>query len=172
MTGHLVILTGIPGSGKTRLAQHLAQQYDYFVLSRDLIKRATFGNLDTGIPQNHIAFTAMQYALPILLNGEKNVILDGMPFNRVGQSEIMEAIADDVATPRITLYLTLLPEVAAKRLSVPDPTAPADRRPELPHIVHRSFRPIPDHWIHINADMPPTELDALAISIITQNLTS
>jgi predicted kinase len=129
-----------------------------FILSRDAIKRSLFGLHDVGIPQNAIAFRSMIEALPILLTSGTRVIVDGMPFSRVGQSEAIEAIASTMSVESCVLYLDCPESIAGDRLQQHDPVGPSDRDAALVNRVASSFRRIPDHWRRLDATQSPASV--------------
>lgn len=148
---HLVVLSGLPGAGKTALADRLRDELGYFVLSRDAVKRSLFGLLDFGTEQNSIAFTAMCQALPVLLRSGASVVLDGMPFARQGETEVVQEIAERSGAKCRVLFLDCPVHVASVRLSTADSNGPADRTPDLPVRIASEFRPIPADWRRIDA---------------------
>lgn len=150
----VVVLAGLPGAGKTTIADQLRERHGYTVLSRDAVKRALFGFDDVGEQQNAIAFDAMLRALPVLVRLHRNVVVDGMPFDKEGQSE---RVTEVLGPEHLTFVFVDTPlEVAKARLSVPDPSGPADRGPELVTRIAQGFRLIPVNWRRINGVAEPS----------------
>jgi predicted kinase len=149
--GTVLVLVGVPGSGKTALASWLSEQGNVIVISRDTLKRALFGPHDVGSAQNHLAFEVMKLAMPLSLSLADLVVLDGMPFSRVGQVEEVHAIAMSAGASCLPLFFECPVDVAQDRLRTPDPSGPPDRDPDLVTRVTESFRRIPQSWGRVNS---------------------
>ena len=147
-----MILIGLPGSGKTAVASWLADQTDSIIISRDTIKRALFGRHDVGVSQNALAFEVMKMAIPVSTTLAQLVILDGMPFSRVGQVEAVRDIAATNGIESIPVFLDCSIESAQDRLQIVDPEGPYDRDADLVSRVADEFREIPSSWLRVNAD--------------------
>ena len=118
-----IALAGLPGAGKTTLANEWCRITGAHLLSRDAIKRAAFGStLDVGTEQNEVAFTALKAALPIILRSGRSVIIDGCTFAKMGLMEDVEAICASSHARCIPVLVHCPAELAAQRLSLPDPS--------------------------------------------------
>lgn len=124
MTPVCIALAGIPGAGKTTIALEWCKATGSHLLSRDLIKRAAFGErFDVGTEQNEAAFMMIKAALPILLCVGQSVIIDGCTFAREGLMEEIEAICSSHKLKCYPVLVQCPQSVASSRLSVPDPSA-------------------------------------------------
>lgn len=146
----VVALAGLPGAGKTTIANVLGQTQHIQVLSRDNIKRVLFGQFDFGILQNSIAFDVLCKSVPVLAQYVKVLVIDGMTFGVDHQMERLELVVASSNGIVIPVMVEIDVEVAKKRLKVIDPKSPADRTPELVQQVAESFRSVPDTWHLIN----------------------
>ncbi len=160
----VVVLTGVPGAGKTTIATRLRTDHGFTLLSRDSVKRALFGNDDVGDTQNDIAFGAMLQAVKLLSQLRRNVVVDGMPFDKEGQAEAIESA---LGPDGVTFFFVDTPiEEAMSRLSTPDPHGPADRTPELVMSIAKTFRPIPPSWQRIDGcDAASKNADFIASTV-------
>lgn len=147
-------LAGLPGAGKTTIAQELRRRHGFSILSRDTVKRALFSDHDVGEIVNSIAFGAMLNALPALVDLKVPVVIDGMPFSHEGQSESVELVLRDNGVLFVFVDTPIVK--AQRRLSVPDPSGPVNRNPELVTRVATDFRTIPHEWLRINGTEDPS----------------
>jgi len=150
----VIVMVGLPGSGKTTAATWLAERLNFVLISRDEIKRVLFGYHDVGVPQNAHAFRVMKNALTLGLDISPGIILDGMPFSREGQVEDIAEICEEYGARVIPIVLQCTVEVAARRLSSPDLSGPRDRDGDLVERVARDFRAIPKMWKLVDAGQP------------------
>ncbi len=157
----IIVLAGLPGAGKSSLAARLADRSGYSILSRDTIKRALFGKLNVSPAQNDHAFSVLLDTLPTVLNYAPGVIVDGLPFSRVGQAESVEAVAMAHGALSLTFLLDCDTQTAMERLILDNRSDPV-----LVSRVVAEFREIPDHWIRIDALQTPSEIEAHILSIL------
>ncbi len=161
-----IILTGLPGSGKTTLATGLSAQLGYIVLSRDTIKRALFGGYDVGDVQNEYTFDALLDVLPMSLSLAPGVIVDGVPFAKIGQAERVESVAHRSGAVPVIFWLDCDVETASRRVEL-DHTGQSNRSPEIVHRVASEFRDIPESWVRIDTLQTPSEIEARVFSILS-----
>lgn len=147
----VVALAGLPGAGKTTIATQLSRRHGFTVISRDSTKRALFGRHDVGHEQNDIAFRAILEAVPVLISYSLAVVVDGMPFDRVGQMEDLERVVHGIRL--IPILVDTPVDVAQRRLVPADKDGPSDRTPELVSQISASFRSIPETWHRLDGTL-------------------
>ncbi|MDQ3850763.1 MAG: AAA family ATPase, partial [Actinomycetota bacterium] len=83
----VVALMGLPGAGKTTLADALAPRIPARTVSRDVIRAAMFRPCDFSEAEKQAAFAAVVHAVAV--NGElrRSTVVEGMPFSRDGEFE-------------------------------------------------------------------------------------
>lgn len=165
---NVIILAGLPGAGKSNLATRLADRSSYLILSRDTIKRALFGKWDVGQVQNDYAFSTLLEVLPIALTLAPGIVVDGLPFSRLGQAELVEEVVKECGALSKVIFLDCDVRTAAARLSHADPRGPDNRTPALVSRVAKEFREIPEHWIRVDSNKSPLEIEGFVLGILQQ----
>jgi len=145
----VLLLAGLPGAGKSRLAERLAPLLEAAVLNRDTIRDSLFppAALDYSAAQNKVATDAMLAVLDYLLEHKHfpAIVLDGKPFSR--QSEIA-AVADIVRRREarlLVVHCIAPPDVIDARLErdLVDPRNRRARRdPAKAARIRAEFEPI------------------------------
>lgn len=75
---HLLILIGIPGSGKSYFAKHFATSFNAPLISFDEIKKVLVGNILLNAKQISVINKVMDYIFDESLKTRHTVIIDGM----------------------------------------------------------------------------------------------
>ena len=93
----LIVMAGLPATGKSTLARRLAQELPAIVLDKDAVRAALFpaSEIEYSRPQDDLCVDVMlQVAAYILGNyPQKHVILDGRTFSRRYQVDAVRAFA-------------------------------------------------------------------------------
>ena len=157
----MVILAGLPASGKSTLAHALAKAMNAVVLDKDIIRPALF-------PPEKVEYSATQddFVMGLMLQTaqyllEKNptriVFLDGRTFSRSYQRQLAIDFAEAIGTPWRMIECVCSEASARARLSR-DLSAgrhPAQNRDlELYKTVRDSFEPIPAPKLVVDTDQP------------------
>lgn len=157
----LVILAGLPASGKTTLARALAVECGGAVLDKDVIRPALFDTED-------IEYTAAQddFVMELMLqtagyllgkNARRIVFLDGRTFSRAYQRQRAIDCAEGLGTPWVIIECVCSAESARARLAGDAETGrhpAANRSLALWESVRASFEPIGDPKVVIDMDRP------------------
>ena len=159
----VMLLVGLPGAGKTRLAQGLAPRIGATVLNRDDIRDAIFPNryLDYSKTQNAVATRTLLAVLDYLLchPEPKSVIVDGKPFSRAAEIAEMRALVEGHSAHLTIIHCITDQNVIESRLSrdlSSDPrNACAQRNAAKAQRIRRSFDPIQGTHITIDTGAAP-----------------
>jgi adenylylsulfate kinase len=85
-TAVLIVMAGLPGTGKSTLAQRLAQELTAIVLDKDAVRAALFpaSEIEYSTPQDDLVVDMMLQVARYLMqkNPPRVVILDGRTFSR------------------------------------------------------------------------------------------
>lgn len=156
-TPHLVMLIGLPGAGKTTLANWLSHEYGFVVASRDTIRAAMFPDCQYTLAEKRAAFSALKHAIAIMLGQAKSVVTDGICFSSQQERQDVIELAEQ-AGARMTILACECPlTVAQARVEhdrLIDPNALKDRDARLVQQTQDRFDPLPDSAIPIDMDAP------------------
>jgi predicted kinase len=153
----LILMAGLPGTGKSHVAQALSTVLDALVLSKDTARHALFS-------PDKVEYSTAQddYVIDVLLetatsvwkkNPRKVIILDGRTFSRESQRAHVIKFAE-AAGHRWKIVECICPEALAKqRVAAGDATHPAaNRTPALYDEVKARWQPINEPHITVQTD--------------------
>ena len=157
----IILMAGLPGTGKTTLARTLAERTGGCVLSKDEIRAALFApdDIEYSTAQDDFCMEVMLQATRFLLqkNPERKIFLDGRTFSRRYQIDRVLTFATDSSQPWTILECTCSEESARRRLEL-DPAHPARNRTFSLYLgVKARFEPIGYQETVINTDQPLEE---------------
>jgi adenylylsulfate kinase len=130
----LIVMAGLPGTGKSTLARRLAQELPALVLDKDAVRAALFppSEIEYSTPQDDLCVEIMlQVARYLLLkDADRHVIIDGRTFSRAYQVEAVRAYARELDIGCAWLECVCSDAVARERLDrdVARGTHPASNR--------------------------------------------
>jgi adenylylsulfate kinase len=155
----LVILAGLPGTGKSTLARVLAQRLPGAVLDKDVIRAALFqpAHVEYSLAQDDFCQEIMLKTAAYLLAKDAglHVLLDGRTFSRRYQRERVSEFCLQVGTTWATLECVCAEQTALGRLAeaMAQNTHPAaNRTPELYHTIREMWEPIDGPKLVIDTD--------------------
>ncbi len=128
----LVIMAGLPASGKSALARALAEKTSGIVLDKDHIRSALFppAEIEYSTTQDDFCIgIALQTASYLFLRQpDRLIFLDGRPFSKKKQLEQVSSAADDMRQPWRILECVCSEESARQRLNAQAEEHPAADR--------------------------------------------
>ena len=145
----LVMMAGLPGTGKSTLSRALAERCGGAVLDKDVIRAALFApaHIEYSREQDDFCQQLMLETGEYLLSRNPRlwIFLDGRPFSRSYQRRQAEATAARLHTPLAIIECVCHQATALARLQADSLTgahAAANRNPALYAQVANEFEPL------------------------------
>jgi predicted kinase len=161
----VILLTGLPGAGKSHLAKELAPELSADILDRDVIRNAIFPlhDLDYSAAQNELASqVTYRVAEYILQRGPQRVlILDGRPYSKRTQVDEVIALATRVDHPLRVIYCWAPDEVVRQRLARDlreTGNVAADRSMQKYLRIKRCFEPLTVPHLTVDTSQPMAKM--------------
>ncbi|MBA4320440.1 MAG: hypothetical protein C0412_18740 [Flavobacterium sp.] len=109
----LIILMGLPGTGKSYVSQYLNQHYSFTVLSGENITYSIFGTEKCTGSQYKEAYEILRFLAVDLLKQKYSVVIDGTNLKHEFRKQIYQSIGDLAKV--ILIYLYIDDAIALKR---------------------------------------------------------
>jgi adenylylsulfate kinase len=170
----LVIMAGLPGSGKSALARALAPRCGGVVLDKDPIRATLFGaEVEYTTEQDDFVVNLMLQTAAWFLarNRQRVVILDGRVFSRNAQLHRVIDFAEKLGLDWIVFECVCSEQTARRRLErdVAASVHPAHNRTyALYQEVKQRFEPIPGPKVVIDMERSLEECVAQALDAVTR----
>ena len=159
----IIVITGLPGTGKTTIAKALAKEIDAIVFSTDKIRKMIFetpvyNEEDKRRVYNELFFQAEKY-----LKMGKNVILDGTFYTKALRNRAKEGGA--LFSQKVYFVYCKTPEIFLKRIdSRKDKFSDADYNVYLG--MKKIFEDFEEEIIEIDTSNPvKTNIDTIKLKI-------
>jgi predicted kinase len=161
----LIIVCGLPGSGKTTLAEALSRRVGAVHISSDAVRkemfpRPVYSDEEKGKVYGELASRARR-----LLSEGRKVVVDAT-FYKKGQREAMRAIADEAKVQLRTILCSLPDETVRKRLMGRKPGGMSDADYAVYTKIKEVFDPMEDEHLELDSSLPMRELLKRALKYV------
>ncbi len=153
----IVVVSGVPGSGKTTLARTLAPLLNLPLISKDAIKEALFDALGTGDLEWSENLGRASHRIMYSLAGDaRSAVLESHFWRGVAESELTE-----IGRPLLQVYCRCPLDMAIDRYR--NRSASPDRHPG--HLPQHQTDKVMERWT--STEQLPLDLDAPLIEVDT-----
>jgi predicted kinase len=160
---NLVAMAGLPGTGKSTLARALAHELGGAVLDKDVIRAALFPPklIEYSSAQDDFCMDVLFQTARYLISHKKTdwVFVDGRPFSRASQIDLLAAQAASLGCPLRIVFCKCSDAAARERLSRQHMAGNRDYA--LHQRLQKEFEPVNLPHFVANTDQPlPQVIDA------------
>ena len=161
----LVVVSGLPGSGKSHFCRRLVSRHPIASLESDALRKALFGRPTHSAEESRRLFAASHYVLDRLLGAGISALLDATNLREVHRRQLYD-IADRHGAKLVLVSLRAPAAVVSERLAArarrADPADLSDAGPEIYERMRSEDEPIerPHIVVDTSADIEPA-IDAV-----------
>lgn len=171
----LIAMAGLPGTGKSTLAQNLADACSGIVLNKDLIRAALFpmALIEYSTKQDDFCMSILFQVASYMLQNDPSlyVIVDGRTFSCKYQVEALDRFAEEIKKPLKIIECICSDETAQKRLeeklAMGAKHLAGNRDYHLYLTIKAHFEPIREPKVVVNTDEDLAHCLALCLDYVS-----
>jgi predicted kinase len=166
----VVALIGLPGAGKTMVAEHLRQRLQVRIVNRDEIRRALFPECAYSQPEKRASVHATFLAVEVNAALGESTVVDGMTFSKTSDLTRLSELVAKYGMRFVPIWLDVSAELAKARIQADIDSGSVhfaeDRVPEMVDSVLAGFQRPPTTVPVIDASLPADRVLGLAEKIV------
>ncbi len=166
----VIALIGLPGAGKSTVAEHLRQRLQVRVVNRDAIRRALFPECAYSQPEKRASVRAAFQAVEVNAALGESTVVDGMTFSKTRDLVHLSELAAKYRLGFVPIWLDVTAELARARIQADLDSGTRhlaeDRVPEMVDAVLEGFQRPPPTVPVIDASQPAGRVCALAEKLV------
>ena len=154
----LVLITGLPGTGKSTIAMHLARRLRATVLRTDVIRKQLFPQPNYTEEEKELVYKVTFLIAEYLLRAGKNVILDGTFYKRSLRERVYRLARD--LRKRLIIVECCAPEAVVKQrmeARAKKKNIPTDADFEVYKKIRDQFEPLRRQRVIVDTSNPLEE---------------
>lgn len=167
----LILMAGLPGSGKSTLSRALAKALDGTVLDKDEIRPALFPSADIeySTEQDDFCMAVMLKVAGYIFRKDpaRSIFLDGRPFSRAYQLKRATGYAEAIAQPWRILECVCSQDTARKRLATDQAHLATNRNFDLYLTLKSNFEEITLPKTVIDTERPLDSCVRTALGVLS-----
>jgi len=163
----LILMVGLPGTGKSTLAKAISSPLGAIVLDRDTIRDTVFPveEIDYSDEQNEVASQIAYMIAKYILqrNPHKRIILDGRPFSKKQQRDVIVEMADQTNQQLKVIYCWAPDDIVKERLKNTSQNYATVRTFEKYKRIKSEFEPLQLPHLKVNMALPLSKAQRKAL---------
>lgn len=134
----LIVVSGLPGTGKTYFSRNLAERIPLVTLESDVLRKALFPEPAYSPEESSMLFRAVHFLIAGLLKKGISLVLDATNLSE-HYREYLYNIAEQLKVKLILIYLEASPEVVSERLKARHEEA--ENRSDADWAIYQKMKP-------------------------------
>ncbi len=153
----LIIVCGLPGSGKTTLARALSRRFSAVHISSDIVRKRMFGMPKYTPEEKAAVYSEMERLAREALSSGKSAVVVDATFHRRSERERFSELASQSGAKAWLVLCTLGEDEVRRRLSRRKRGGPSDADFSIYLKLKGAFEPIGGAHLRLDSSLPMKE---------------